>query len=226
MSYNVCMISKVYISKSAYGVVKDYIEAMGHQLVVIHGQNSMLPKAISCHSDIYLCKIGTDADSYVFHGDSKAPVAGYPSEAIFNASVTDNYFLHKLSITSPSLLEVARDIGKTLIDVPQGYTRCNALPLPGDRIITQDAGIYKRTKDFLSTLLIEPSPVLLPGYKNGFLPGCCGRVDDKIVFNGDLSRHNSFMEIIDFIDECGLEPVWFPELPLLDIGSIIQEVLP
>ena len=73
----------------------------------------------------------------------------------------------------------------------------------------------------MNVLLVEPGFVKLRGANTGFIGGASGRIDDKIVFNGDLSAHPNFREITGFIEERGLGCKWFGSYELEDIGSII-----
>ena len=61
----------------------------------------------------------------------------------------------------------------------------------------------------------------LRGADTGFIGGASGRVDDEIVFNGDLSAHPNLKKITAFIEARGLGCKWFDSYVLEDIGSII-----
>ncbi|HHU17320.1 MAG TPA: hypothetical protein GXZ70_03740 [Clostridiales bacterium] len=89
--------------------------------------------------------------------------------------------------------------------------------------ITSDNGIAAALKSHsIDTLTISTANVRLKGFPYGFLGGASGRIDDKIIFNGNLSAHPDYLRIKDFIEERGLRVVFFEEYPLEDIGSIIQ----
>ena len=51
----------------------------------------------------------------------------------------------------------------------------------------------------------------------------CNFNDNEIVFNGDLSAHPDFETIKEFIESRGLRCVWTTDMPLTDIGSVIEE---
>ena len=51
----------------------------------------------------------------------------------------------------------------------------------------------------INVLLVEPGFVKLRGADTGFIGGASGRVDDEIVFNGDLSAHPNLKKITAFI---------------------------
>lgn len=219
--------SKVYISESALRPLTEYLEKGGHRLSIIGrdlqpAENAAFP--LCCHPDILYCHL---KDGKVFHGDFRRLKPVYPADCIYNACSTGRFFIHNLKITDPSLLAAAEASGLTKIHVSQGYTRCSALPVDENSIITYDRGIAEacRKHGGPEVLLIRPGHVLLPGYKCGFIGGTGGRVGDEILFNGDLSAHPDFHAIRDFIGGRGLKPVYFKDGPLTDIGSVIEEVV-
>lgn len=169
----------------------------------------------------------------IYMGNPDELNPSYPSEAMYNACISGDLFIHNLNITSPHLLNYARDIGLKLINVKQGYTRCNLLPVSTKAFITSDMGIYKVLKAEITdieVLLIKPDHVLLPGHKYGFLPGSGGICqystgEQAVLFNGDLSLHPDFLPIKNFIESNGKKAIWVEGKPLLDIGSIICEEL-
>ena len=63
---------------------------------------------------------------------------------------------------------------------------------------------------------------MLSGYDYGFLGGASGLADGVLWFAGDLSRHPDFDKIMDFLDRREIAVRWFPDIPLTDVGSIIQ----
>ena len=120
------------------------------------------------------------------------------------------------------LLEEAKRLNLETIHVPQGYARCSILPVDENSIITSDRGVAAACTQ-LDVLLISPGRIELPGYNTGFIGGTGGRAGKDIVFNGDLSAHPDFEIIKEFIESRGLQCVWTTDMPLTDIGSVIEE---
>ncbi len=161
----------------------------------------------------------------------------YPDNVPYNAVSTDKYFIHNTELTSPLLLDRVRDAGLDIINVKQGYTKCSCVAVGDRAIITADPGIVRTIRAYnemleeddpenakfetIACLQIRKGYVELPGHEYGFLGGASGQVEDKIYFNGDLSEHPDFDIIYTFIQDRGLEPVWYEGLPLRDIGSVI-----
>ncbi len=146
----------------------------------------------------------------------------YPHDIAYNAACTGRYFIHNLKYTAPELIRAVRDTGMRMIDVKQGYSKCSTVIVDEQSVITYDRGIASACRDAgMDVLTVRPGHVLLPGYNTGFIGGASGRIGDTILFYGDLSAHPDFEAIAAFIRSRGLEPKWFEEWPLTDIGSII-----
>lgn len=205
----------------------EYLKNRGFLLSVVGddlkpAENTAFP--VSCHPDIMYCHLD---NGKVFHGNPAQLGPLYPADCIYNACSTGKFFIHNLKITDPSLLALAEDSGLIKIHVSQGYTRCSALPVDENSIITYDQGIAQacREQNGPDVLLVRPGHVQLPGYDCGFIGGTGGRVGNEIVFNGDLSAHPDFEAIKYFIQERSMSLVYFKDEPLTDIGSVIEEVL-
>ena len=159
------------------------------------------------------------SDNPVFFGEPSKIGSKYPANIIYNAACTGKFFLHNLKYTDPELLKSASEM--ELINVPQGYTKCNTLIVDEDSIITSDEGIAKSCSHKMNVLLVSPGHIKLQGFSYGFIGGASGRIDNTIYFNGDLSSHPDHKKITDFIKARDLDIKYFSEYPLEDIGSII-----
>ncbi len=224
--YNTPM-SKVYISARANRALIEYLAQYGHTVCMLPPL-PQLEKAIADHPDLVFCSLNPAAGGPVFHGKISAVQPCYPSDVPYNACCTGRYFIHNLKYTAPELRSAAETLGMTLIDVPQGYTRCSCLPVDENSIITADMGIVKACRAAgLDVLEVTTGHVDLPGYPYGFIGGCGGRVGNTIVFHGNLDSgtggHPDGAAIRRFIEERGLTLVDFPQFKLTDIGSIIEE---
>lgn len=212
-------MSKIYISKSAEEPLKEYLKSRGHILCQIEGHSNIDP-LIACHPDVYMCKLG----NMIFHGDPAVLTRDYPGNSIYNGCSTGKFFIHNLKITSPKLLEAVDSLGQIKVHTAQGYAKCSCVTVDEDSIITADRGIEKAAKKAgMDVLLVEPAQVLLPGYKYGFLGGASGRAANEIIFNGDISAHSDYKRIKEFIENRNLKMIYFPQYPLTDIGSVIED---
>lgn len=215
-------MKKIYISKEANELLIQYLEAKGYTPEFI-SSSDIVDSAISCHPDIFLCKMGVSDDAPVYFAENGDLSMEYPHDVAFNAACTGKYFIHNLSATNGKLLEAARDMGMTLIDVHQGYTKCSTVIVDENSIITYDDGILKSCSTYpdLQVLKVSPGFVRLDGYDTGFIGGTSGRVGNEIIFNGDLFAHPDFHRILNFIESRGLACKWFADYKLTDIGSIL-----
>jgi hypothetical protein len=228
---------KILLSEKAGLSLRNYLKIKGHTVINI-GSTGAIPGAIGAHPDLYGCALGgslvvepaqltiiePDLRSAGVAFESGAPLLGqdYPGHTAYNAAAFGRYFVHNLAHTDEVLLNNAKKLGLTLIDVKQGYTKCNLVLVSDDAVITSDAGIAASLAPYpISVLLIQKGHVALPGFNHGFLGGASGRVSGVILFNGDLSRHPDFDQITSFIENHGAHAVYFKDYALEDIGSVI-----
>lgn len=215
-------MNKIYISKEANKILTDHLESQGCQLEYISSRGIVDP-AISNHPDIFLCKMGACDGAPIYFAEQDDLGWDYPLDVAFNAACTGKYFIHNLSYTNEKLLLAAKEMGLTLINVRQGYTKCSIVVVSENAIITYDEGIVRACSKYpeLEVLQVSPGFVRLDGYDTGFIGGSSGRVGNEVIFNGDLFAHPDFQRIVTFIEKRGLICRWFPDYKLTDIGSIL-----
>lgn len=231
-------MNTVCISEHANRILKDALRGKGYKLIEIAGTDKVYD-AISSHCDIYVCKIcdgiivapvqlplireELQRNGIAFVQGADDPGLRYPENIRYNAAQIGTRLILSKRHADPAVLLAAEEHGLALIDVKQGYTKCNLVVVDGESAITSDMGLYAALlKQGLDVLPISQGHVRLKGFPYGFLGGASGRVGDEIVFNGDLSTHPDFEAIKGFIQQKKLRAVWFEEYPLEDIGSIIQ----
>lgn len=159
----------------------------------------------------------------VFSG-SKNIGSKYPGSCIFNCVQLGEYFFHNVAYTDPAIMDIVNNRDYKIINVMQGYTNCNLVAVNESSLITSDSGIAKaisNSSSEIDVLLISEGNVILKGFPHGFLGGACGRIDDFIIFNGNLSAHPDFESIKTFVESKNLKLKYFEDYPLTDIGSII-----
>jgi len=159
----------------------------------------------------------------IFYGNAEQLGFEYPDNVKFNAVVMGNYFIHNTHFTSPDLLNEAKRLEKKIINVEQGYTKCNMAVINDSTAITSDKGIAKALESTgIDLLVIEPGHVRLRGQSSGFIGGASGRVGNEMIFHGNLSAHPDFDRIVDFLKKYQCNFKYFEEFELEDIGSIIE----
>jgi len=212
-------MKKVYLSESANPILVEYLKIKGYEISFVFS-TSHTYNPVNSHPDIYLCKMGFRK---IFYGKPEMLNFNYPDNAIFNAVCMGKYFIHNLNITAPELLEAAKNSDKQLINVPQGYTKCNMAVLNDNAAITSDHGIAAALeKTGIDILLINSGHILLKGHPYGFIGGASGIVDNEIIFHGNLNAHPDYGRITDFLAKHNCQFKYFEEFELEDIGSIIE----
>ncbi len=217
-------MKKIYISKYAGQPLLNYLSASEFELELID-TSGITYTAVASHADIFCCRMGAGESSQIFVGNTSEIGYNYPENIKFNAVCLDKYFIHNLKYTSFALLDEAQRLGLELINVKQGYTKCNMVVVDGHSVITSDEGIFNTLSRYsdIDILKIRQGFVKLSGFEYGFLGGASGRVGNEIIFNGNLSAHPDFTEICKFITSHHLTVKYFAEYELEDIGSIIAE---
>ncbi len=234
----------IYISEDANPILLDIMRARGFRLCLL-GRSAALPEPVAKHADLRMCRLGASPGSPVFFPDDdrfsgaarsagSTEVLSYPADAALDAAVCGRFLIHNTAITDPGLLAAARDhIGPKLelINVRQGYTKCNLAVVDDSHVITEDAGIARALEARFGAgpdrspgivcLLIRPGFVALPGYSRGFIGGACGLAGGTLWFNGDIAAHPDRLAIEAFAASRGV-PVQCVPGPLTDIGGIIE----
>lgn len=212
-------MNKAIISETAHMDLVSWLKGAGLEIQEIPCLNG---SPIGTHPDLYYCSMSfPGSGEKLFSGDVSKVGSCYPGDCIYNAASTGRFFIHNTKITDPALLKAARDLQMEIIHVKQGYSKCSCVVVDENSIITSDAGIERACRNKLDCLLVSPEHVLLEGYDYGFLGGASGRLDDTMIFNGDLQAHPDREKIRSFITERGLKIKYFDSYPLTDIGSIV-----
>ena len=151
----------------------------------------------------------------------KEPCEPYPNDILYNAAVVGKYIFCKRDKTDKKLLEIAEKNGYIIVNVNQGYARCSTLPVTDSALITSDSGIYSAALNHgFDALFVSNEGVSLDGYPNGFIGGCGGLFENKLIFSGDISKHRDYEKIKDFCGKHSVE-VLFTAEPLYDFGSVL-----
>jgi len=212
-------MNKAYLSEQANPILVEYLKNLGYEISFVSAtSHTYFP--VNSHPDIYLCKIGFRK---VFYGKPELLGFNYPDNCIYNAVFMGKYFIHNLNYTAKELLLYARRAGKELINVSQGYTKCNMAVVSDNAAITSDEGIAKALEQTdIDLLVVTPGHVILKGFPSGFIGGASGKVGNKMIFHGDLSSHPDFNRIQGFVEKHHCKLVYFEQFELEDIGSIIE----
>ena len=147
----------------------------------------------------------------------------YPYDAALNACVMGDAFLYNPGVTAPEIVSTFDSGRFRMIPVRQGYVKCSVCVLDDSSLITSDAGIAAAAREKgLNVLQIRPGYVRLDGYPYGFIGGAAFKAShDLMFFTGSLDLLPEREQILFFLEEHGIRPVYLTELPLFDVGSIL-----
>jgi len=144
----------------------------------------------------------------------------YPASSAYNVVSTPGLLIHNFRNTDSVITTLMEDAD--LIHVDQGYTRCNLLALDDDHFITSDEMI-KRVLDRFGKdcLYAKPNGIILEGFKNGFLGGCCGIHGKKIFIIGSLKHYAPGDIVREYLESHAYDIVELYNGQLFDGGSIL-----
>lgn len=143
----------------------------------------------------------------------------YPQDAGLCVLDTGAFLICNPVTADPAALRLLS--ARPLVAVAQGYTRCAAVPVNDDSIITADAGVSRAAKRAgLTVLDITPGAVRLEGFNEGFIGGASFRIGaDTLAFTGSLDGHPDRARILDFLRSRQVRPLFLTDGPLIDIGG-------
>ncbi len=127
--------------------------------------------------------------------------------------------VHKLDYTDKTIMDTAAN--KKLLDVKQGYSRCNLVEA-GGLYITSDKGIQDTLEAFgLETMFVNPRQIILPYQSHGFIGGCAASYKDLLLMTGSCSHFSEGVALRAALADRGVTIYELYEGPLWDGGSII-----
>ena len=147
----------------------------------------------------------------------------YPKDAALNCCIVGDSLIYNKNTVAPEIAEYFTSNSSRLINVKQGYTRCSVCVVNEMAVITSDRGIAKAVHAAgMDVLLISQGYVNLPGFDYGFFGGAAFKIGiDRIAFTGTLDKHPDKLQIYEFLRKNRVEPVFFTQLPIFDIGGAV-----
>ena len=126
-------------------------------------------------------------------------------------------------VTDETIMRFAEENNYNIIAVKQGYAKCSVLAVCDDAVITADPGITKilQNKE-IEVLKIKEGGIYLRGYDTGFIGGCGGMVESKILGTaGSLKSIKDYDNIRDFLRNRNIYAENLGGKTLRDIGGIL-----
>ena len=153
----------------------------------------------------------------------KTAKSGYPDDVPLNCAVVGKNIICRRSAVSNTVLEKAENSGFKIIDVNQGYAKCSTCVIGENAVITDDISIHRACDlNNIDSLLVSKGSVSLEGYNYGFIGGCSGLVEERLLaFCGDISTHSDYHKIKDFLAAHEVDCISLFSGRLIDIGGII-----
>jgi hypothetical protein len=225
----------IIVDKKMPAAVVKKLAGMG-EVIRLH-TSGITYEAISGHPDVFIHTINENtlviapnlpqkfknllSETKMNIVEGNRPVGpGYPATASYNAVSTEHTLIHNFRHTDPVIKEMKTEAG--FIHVEQGYTRCNLLAISDRHFISSDAGITTTLKNNgKNCLFIDPKGILLPGFKHGFLGGCCGLHHHTVYLSGSLAHHPGGEDIRKYLLNLGFSLHELYKGPLFDGGGIL-----
>lgn len=137
--------------------------------------------------------------------------------------------LHNFKFTDNKISEIIESKKLEKIQISQGYSNCSIAVLSENSAITTDLKIAQKLKKHnINVLYLEKISNINLLEKNrifssmaGFIGGAIGKIENKIIVFGDLSKIDESGKIRDFIKQNNLELIDFKNLDVIDYGGII-----
>ena len=200
---------------------------------------SNLPEGTASHADLQLLHLGgssvlTASCSNECESVLKAvgfevlsteqPLGGvYPDDCVLNALILGKNIIMNPAAADESLMRYIESNNMDIIATKQGYAKCSVLAACSDAIITADRGIAKVAEaNGIETLLIREGGIYLKGYDTGFIGGCGGMIENKILgSSGDMKQLRDYDNIKDFLRNRNIYIENLGGKELCDIGGIL-----
>lgn len=220
---------------------KDVIDALQSAKICVVPVDpcSKLPDGISSHADLQILHLGGNSvlisscsnecsdmlKTIGFKTEYAEALlsAEYPNDCGLNTAIIGKNVITNPNTADAKLMDYIHNSDKNIISVRQGYTKCSTLIICEDAIITADRGIEKAaTAAGIETLLINEGGIYLKGYDTGFIGGCGGMVENKILgTSGDMKQLKDFDNIKDFLRNRNVYIENLGGKELRDIGGIL-----
>ncbi len=210
----------------------DVISSMNNPSVSVH---------LSGHPDLQICKCS--AKTYICAPEcydyykavldkynielimGKTRLSGnYPGDIAYNVARVGNSAIHNFRYTDSAITDFCKHNSINMINVSQGYSKCNICVVSDSAVITSDMGISAELiKHGLEALVISETGIDIFGWEHGFIGGASGRLDsDTIGFCGDLFSHGDGGKIEEFCLKHNVKCISLSDMRLMDLGSLIS----
>lgn len=150
----------------------------------------------------------------------------YPQDIAYNTASFGNFVICNTGSTAIEILSEYQSMSQTILNVNQGYSKCNICIVNNNSIITSDEGIARTAlKENINILKINAGHIKLRNMNYGFIGGATGLIEKNILaVNGSINTHPDGDVIKEFCKKQDVELYELKEGILEDIGSIISNL--
>lgn len=220
---------------------KDVIDALQSAKICVIPVDpcSNLPEGIACHADLQLLHLGGNSVltascsneceavlktiGFDILSTEQSLDEAYPADCVLNALILGKNVIMNPAAADKRLMEYIESNNMDIIAARQGYSKCSVLAACSDAIITADKGIAKVAEaKGIEALLIREGGIYLKGYDTGFIGGCGGMIENKILgSSGDMKHLHDYDNIKDFLRNRNIYIENLGGKELCDIGGIL-----
>ncbi len=150
--------------------------------------------------------------------------AAYPLDIAYNIAIVGKLAFHHIRYTDSAAAETLKHCSIRLVHVNQGYSKCAALPITPESLITSDASIARSASDNgLDVLFLPPqTSIKLEGMSYGFIGGTAGFVDRNLIaFTGNLEALNDAAAVKAFLRKYGVKWLSLGKNEIYDYGGLL-----
>lgn len=213
------------LSRQGIGIIKTmkissvYNAVCGHPDIQLH---HLYSNVFVCAAEAYRHYKEILTDCELIQGTSIL-ASNYPSDIAYNVARIDKLAFHNVKYTDKTILEYFEKANIKLIDVKQGYSKCNVCITAKNAIITSDIGIAKAADNYnVDVLFISQGHIRLSDFPYGFIGGASGLTShDTLTFTGNVEMHPDYERIAVFAEKYNVKLVSLGNHCLTDIGSLI-----
>lgn len=153
----------------------------------------------------------------------------YPQTCLYNAITFNRFLIGRAASLDPQVIMTAKKSNFEILDVNQGYSRCNCFTVGDHVLVTSDLGIAKvvsKKNQVLGldckVLYCDPKAIQLNSFSHGFVGGATWELDQGTrYFYGDVRQLTIWPELKAVLHQFDVKPVYIKDKPLEDVGSAI-----
>ncbi len=226
-----CLIGEKYVDEI------QELKELGVEPILLK-QSPYLDDEINAHADILSFYAGNKRLLLASHlkGEYDAVLDGYsidyvnsitspyPNDIKLNATILGELLICKYNATTNKILSSVNSNKIKVLNVNQGYTKCNLCILNDYAVITSDSNLtHLLKKSQIDVLEISQGNIYLSDIHFGFIGGASGKLtEDAMYFSGDLSSHPDYNKIIRFLNKYNIKPIFNKNRQLKDFGGFIM----